>query len=115
MDRVQRVEQYRSIIKSVLKEYARLFHQKPEGVDVVALCDESVDTYAIINLGWDGNRRTNVTSVLMRIMNDKIWVEEDNTLYRFVDELLDHGIKKDEIVLAFKPPSIRPYTEFAVA
>ena len=51
----------------------------------------------------------------MRIVNGKIWVEEDATMYRFVDELLDQGIQKDEIVLAFKAPSIRPYTEFAIA
>jgi len=112
---MDRIEYFRAAIKSVLKGYANLFSKKPQGIDVIAVCDDIANTYAIINLGWDGNRRTNITSVLMRIMNGKIWVEEDATLYRFVDELLAEGIEKDEIVLAFKAPAIRPYTEFAVA
>lgn len=56
-----------------------------------------------------------MTSVMMRIVNGKIWVEEDRTMYGFVDELLDAGISRDDIVLAFQPPQIRPHTQFAVA
>ena len=112
MDRVNR---YRQVIESVLKEYARLFNHQPAGVDVVAVCDESTDTYAIVNVGWDGDERMNMTSVMMRIVNGKIWVEEDRTMYGFVDELLEAGIPRDDIVLAFQPPQMRPHTQFAVA
>ena len=112
---MDRVKYYRQVIGSVFNEYARLFNQQPEGVDVLAVCDEKTDTYAIVNVGWDGDKRMNFTSVLMRIVNDKIWVEEDRTMYQFVDELIDNGISKEEIVLAFQPPKMRPYTEFAVA
>lgn len=112
---MDRIKQYRQVIESVLKEYANLFNQQPAGVDVVAVCDENTDTYAIVNVGWDGNERMNATTVLMRIINGKIWVEEDHTMYGFVDELLDKGINADEIVLAFQPPKMRQYTEFAVA
>ncbi|MEM7533215.1 MAG: element excision factor XisI family protein [Chloroflexota bacterium] len=59
--------------------------------------------------------RLSLTSVLMRIVNGKIWLEEENTMYQFVEELLDRGIRKSEIVLASKPESLRPYTDFAVA
>lgn len=112
MDRISR---YRQVIESVLKEYARLFNHQPEGVDVVAVCDEATDTYAIVNVGWDGNERLNMTSVMMRIVNGKIWVEEDRTMYGFVDELLEAGISRDDIVLAFQPPQMRQHTQFAVA
>lgn len=112
---MDRIEHYRQVIESVLKEYARLFNQQPEGVDVVAVCDETTDTYAIINVGWNGEERLNLTSVLMRIVNGKIWVEEDRTMYKFVEELLENGINEDEIVLAFQAPKMRQYTQFAVA
>ncbi len=55
------------------------------------------------------------SSVLMRIIDDKIWVEEDRTMYGFVDELLAAGVPRADIVLAFQPPKMRQYTEFAVA
>jgi len=99
MDRTERVEYYREVIKSVLREYARLFNGQPEGVDVIAVCDDDTNTYTVINIGWYNNhkQRMNITSVLLRIVNGKIWLEEDNTTYQFVEELLDQGIQKDEI------------------
>ena len=111
---MDRISHYRQIIQSILKEYAQLFNQQPAGVDVLAVCDETTDIYAIINVGWDGNERTNMTSVLMRIVDGKIWVEEDRTMYGFVEELLDAGVPQEDIVLAFHPPRMRKYTEFAV-
>lgn len=110
---MDRVEQYRQVIQSSLKEYARLFNNQPEGIEVLAVCDDSINTYALINVGWDGNERMNKTSVLMRIVNGKVWVEEDWTMYGFVDELLDAGIPKEDIVLSFHSPQMRKFTEFA--
>lgn len=112
MDRVSR---YRQIVQATLKEYAELFNHQPKGIEVLAVCDESIDTYAIINVGWEGDERTNTTSVLMRIVNGKIWVEGDWTMYGFVDELVKAGVPKEDIVLAFQPPKMRQYTEFATA
>ena len=57
----------------------------------------------------------NVTSVLLRIVNGKIWVEEDRTMVGFVGELLMAGIPHDAILLAFQPPQMRHHTQFAVA
>ena len=42
--------------------------------------------------------------------NSDLYVDEEGA-----DDLLDAGIQKDQIVLGFQPPDIRPYTEFAVA
>lgn len=112
---MDQIKSYREIIESVFQKYAQLFNQQPEGVDVLAVFDENIDTYAIINVGWDGSERTNATTVLMRIIDDKIWVEADWTMYNFVDELLDAGVPQEDIVLAFHAPKMRQYTEFAVA
>lgn len=68
-----------------------------------------------MNVGWDGNGRLNTTSVLMRIVGGKIWVEEDRTMYGFVEELLQAGVPRHDIALAFQPPKMRQVTEFAVA
>jgi hypothetical protein len=111
---MDRVSKYRQIIQSIFKEYAQLFNHQPEGVEVLPVFDETGDTYAIINVGWDGDERINSTSVLMRIVNGKIWVEEDWTMYGFVDELLNAGVLKEDIVLAFHSPKMRSYMEFAV-
>ena len=69
------ISHYRQVIQSILKEYARLFNHQPAGVEVVAVCDEVTDTYAIVNVGWDGNERMNTTSVLMRIVNGVAYIK----------------------------------------
>jgi hypothetical protein len=49
------------------------------------------------------------------IINGKIWIQRDGTEYGVARELVDAGVPKSQIVLGFRPPEIRPYTEFAVA
>ncbi|MCS6889763.1 MAG: XisI protein [Chloroflexus sp.] len=47
--------------------------------------------------------------------NGKIWGEADNTDQEIVRQLLDAGIPRESIVLAFYSPQKRAYNEFAVA
>jgi XisI protein len=51
----------------------------------------------------------------MHRTNEKIWVENDWTEARIVDALIERGVPTQAIVLAFRPPELRSYTEFAVA
>jgi hypothetical protein len=45
----------------------------------------------------------------------KIWIQEDNTEDGLANLLLEKGIQKQEIVLAYYPEYHRSYTEFAAA
>ncbi|MBV7334508.1 XisI protein [Chloroflexi bacterium TSY] len=45
----------------------------------------------------------------------KIWIEIDWTEEGIATELVAAGVPKEDIVLAFHHPSMRQYTEFAVA
>jgi hypothetical protein len=49
------------------------------------------------------------------IRDGKIWIQHDGTEEGIADGLVNSGIPKDRIVLAFKPPEIRPHTGFASA
>ena len=42
------------------------------------------------------------------------WIEEDWTEKGFANYLLEKGVSKEEVVLAFHPPQMRPLTDFAV-
>jgi hypothetical protein len=52
--------------------------------------------------------------VHINIINNKIWIQRDGTEYGIANELVNAGIPKNQIVLAFQPTDIRQYTEFAV-
>ena len=47
-------------------------------------------------------------------IDDKIWIQRDGIEEGMATDLLNAGIPKDKIVLAFQPEYIRPLTEFAV-
>lgn len=49
------------------------------------------------------------------LKHNKIWIEEDWTEDGVATDFLNAGVPKDDIVLAFHPPHLRQYTEFATA
>ena len=47
--------------------------------------------------------------------SDKIWIQFDGTSTGIALELVESGIPKEDIVLGFRPPHIRPRTGLGVA
>ncbi|MBS9772038.1 MAG: XisI protein [Trichodesmium erythraeum GBRTRLIN201] len=43
----------------------------------------------------------------------KIWVQHDGTEDAIADQLVEKGVPAEDIVLAYHPPLLRKYTEFA--
>jgi hypothetical protein len=49
----------------------------------------------------------------IRLKDEKIWIEEDWTEDGIATDLLQAGVQSEDIVLAFHPPRLRQFTEFA--
>lgn len=111
---MDRVEEYRRIIKEILDNHAQLKYSHGE-IELLPVCDEEQDSYLLLSVGWDGRRRVHSVVFHLRIRDGKIWVEDDWTEDGVAGELLDAGISNEEIVLGFHSAEKRPYTEFAVA
>jgi hypothetical protein len=107
---------YRDAIKKVLRDFAELANRSPQK-DAETLCafDEARDHYLLLNTGWSGEYRLRGNTLFIRIKNGKVWIEEDWTEDGIVDDLMQAGIPKEDIVLGFHPPEVRARTEFAVA
>ena len=108
---------YRALIKKLLSDYCDLMNRSaaPAGVETEVVFDEEHDQYMLLNVGWSGRKRFRGTTVYLRLRNGKIWVEEDWLENGIVKDLLEAGVPKEDIVLAFQPPEMRPHTDFAVA
>ncbi len=114
MDKLTR---YRHLIKKLLTNYADLINQNSPNPEITTelILDEERDQYLLVNTGWMKHQRMRGTTVYLRLRNSKIWVEEDWLENGIVQDLLEAGVPKEDIVLAFQPPDMRPLTEFAVA
>lgn len=110
---MERLSHYRQVITTVLSDVAEATAQ--DAVETLSLFDSTRDNYLLLAVGWDGVRRIHHIIAHLRIRNEKIWVEADNTNAELVQQLLGSGVPKEEIVLAFYSPQKRAITEFAVA
>lgn len=66
-----------------------------------------------MDVGWRGSERIHGTLVHVDIAGGHIWIQYDGTERGIANELVESGVPRDRIVLAFKPPAMRPFTGFA--
>ena len=110
----EKLNRYREIIKEVLRQRAAIPYPDPEIRDRT-LFDEQSDSYAVISEGWLKAERIHHILIHLEINNGKVWIQADNTDVAVARELEEHGIPKSDIVLGFRSPAMRPYTEYAAA
>jgi hypothetical protein len=113
---MERVIFFRKAIKSAMIEYAAYLEgaNMPK-VRYQLIEDTKNNTYQLLAIGWENNNRIYYVIFHADIINDHIWIQEDNTEEGFANLLLEKGISKKDIVLAYYPEYHRTYTEFAVA
>jgi hypothetical protein len=111
---MEKLERYRTYIKQLLTEYAQHSPSDDE-VETELIFDTERDHYQVVYTGWK-NRNPMYGCVLhLDIKGNKIWIQHDGTEIGMADELVKLGVPKEDIVLAFHEPLIRPYTGFAVS
>lgn len=112
----QKLETYSQLLTKIFHDYAELLNRRPQpDRDTELVVDPIHHQYALHTIGWQGDRRIWNTPLYVRLHNGKIFVEVDWMEDGVVDRLLDAGVPKTDIVLAFHHPDLRPRTEFAVA
>jgi XisI protein len=112
---MDKLSYYRSLIEKILTEYDELCSQVTmPNIETLLAFDEKRDQYLWFQVGWTPEERIKGISVHIRIKNEKIYIEEDWTEEGMANELLRLGVPKQDIVLAFQPPEVRKFTEFAI-
>ena len=110
---------WREVIEKVLLEHAEFYraanarHSDENMVEVVL--DRERGHYILFNIAWERYERTHYAVAHLDIINGKVWVQKDSTEEGIATDLEKYGIPKAKIVLAFKSPSLRKYTEYAAA
>ncbi len=113
---MDKLTKYRKLIKQLISDYEALCNSPPsDGVADQAIFDEEQDRYLLFRTGWWKKERIRSATLYVRLQNGKIWIEEDWTEDGIATSLLEAGVPREDIVLAFHPPEMRPHTEFAVA
>lgn len=102
----------RDVIEKVLKDYVE-FLGNDEQVQLELVFDREHDRYLLVETGWQNGYRIYGTLLHIDVIDHKLWIQHDGTEEGVALDLVAAGIPKEQIVLGFRPPSERKYTEFA--
>ncbi len=113
---MDQVIKYRQLIRDMLHDIAASFRNNSDW-EVLEAYDDEHGQYILFTDGWnDDDERDYGCFMHIEVKPDgKIWLRRDGTDLDIGAQLLEKEIPKQHIVLAFQPPSIRVFTDFALA
>jgi hypothetical protein len=104
---MDKLTQFNQIVIDVLKEYKSQFRLTNQDIKNEIVIDENNHHYQFLWTGWRGEKH---------IFNVAFHIDiVDNTEVGIANLLVEKGISKEDIVLAYFPKAHRKYTEFAAA
>lgn len=104
---------YRDLVKQLLTQYLS-YQSSEDSLEMEAIFDEERGRYLLLHVGWRDEERIHGCPIHIDIKDDKIWVQRDFTEAGLAEELVELGVPKNDIVLAFRSPFVRQFTGFAV-
>jgi hypothetical protein len=100
-------------VKQLLNEYSAYRISYGE-VETETIFDDAKGHYELMHVGWIGRRRIHSCLLHVDIRDGKIWIQRGGTEGGIANDLVEAGIPRDQIVLAFHHPETRKLTDFAV-
>jgi hypothetical protein len=112
---MEKVEKHKAIVKQIVEDIAAMIPNS-EPIETQTIVDNTHGHYLLSAVGWFNNRREFNSFVHIDVKpNGKIWIQHDGTDLKIALMLVEKGIAKSDIVLAFHAPFRREMIpEFAV-
>ncbi len=111
---MDQMKKYIDAVKHVILDYAE-YSPSQEGVITEIVMDEERGHYEVLDVGWHGNKRIHTSIIHIDIIDGKVWLQHDATNLVIADALVEAGIPQESLVLGFRHPRVRQFTDFAVA
>ncbi len=109
------LEKYRAFIKELILERSKNKYAN-SSLEKQPVFDSERDRYLLMVTGFEGIKRHDYALIDVEIRcGGKFWIHYDGLEDGVAAYLLDKGVPKEDIVLAFYSPEKRKLTEFAVA
>ncbi len=103
---------YQQLIQDILKNYANKHYQEGS-VETQIICDSHNHHYLLLYIGWEGEKQIYGCPIHVDIKDNKFWIQRDFTEEGIANLLLEAGVNKQNIILGFRSPFNRQFTDFA--
>ncbi|MEM6297834.1 MAG: XisI protein [Bacteroidota bacterium] len=112
---MEKLSHYQNLIIRLLEDYILV---KPANIDeheYQVIADTQRNHFQVVSMGWHKKRFFHHVILHLDIKPDgKIWLQVNNTDWNIVDDLLEDGVPKTEIVLGSLSPEARAHSGYAV-
>lgn len=98
---------YKKVVQEILKR--RTTHLQDDAAEVQLIFDCDNNHYLVMLVGWYDQEREYGSLIHIDIKDNKIWIQSDGTEIGVANELVEAGVPKQDIVLAFKSPFKRQF------
>jgi hypothetical protein len=106
---------YQEIIKNILTSQAEYRASIPDNYDSQVIFDDENGRYLVLDIGWNGDKYLHTAPIHLDLIDNKIWIQFDDTEEGVATDLMEAGVDKEDIVLGFRHPKLREYTGFAAS
>ncbi len=107
---------YKSVVLDLMNDIVKSFETASNPIKVQLILDENHGQFLLYQNDWRNERRMYGAILHLEVTPaGKIWLHHDGTDLVIAESLLEAGVPKEDIVLGFRAPVVRPDTGFAVA
>ncbi|GAB4359146.1 MAG: hypothetical protein Fur0042_28630 [Cyanophyceae cyanobacterium] len=108
------LDQWRLLLEQILSAYAKLPYRYGE-ISTYPIISQDRNHFLLMHEGWENQHRIHGCLVHAEIRNQKIWIHYDGIEDSITEELVQFGVPKTSIVLAFHSPEVRQHTGYAAS
>ena len=103
---MDKMSNYRQIVKDVIVQYSR-FVPSHGNIRLDTLFDETQDRYALMQVGWNRERRVRGNLIYITLQDGKVLIEYDGIETGITQDLINQGISEEDIVFAYLPQDVK--------
>jgi len=113
-----KIQENQKILTQYIQQLAHQYNQAlGNNMTYQGIIDTQNNHFQLLKMGWQNDQF--IYMVLLHLdINPKtgnIWIQQNNTEILLENDLKPFNISKKQLVLGFRPESLRKYSEFAVA
>lgn len=103
-------------LKSIVREEVAKYAGSGRGANIILFpsLDDEHEVYNVVAVDYPVRHEVALVMVLARLVGDKVVIEEDTTNKPLVDALLQRGVPRERIVLAYQGEPIPDAEYFAL-
>jgi len=112
---MDRIKKYSKILQNFFEKREQIQNRQSNGLKGHLLINGSKTDFILIKMGWRQKLFVHAVVFHLTIKNNKIWIYENKIDIDVAKILVEKGVAKKDIVLGFLSPTLRGFSDYAVA